>query len=215
MADTPTPPADGNGGGGGDQKPADPSTPQSPHSAVPKLLGRRNSLSRMRVPRHLRAEMSEQTLVGAGASATDSPASVDWNAIHKKLYTRWANACLAQRLLTSPTPAGADEQGAGSDAGAGGPGTGQAYVIKDLYTDLSDGIVLCRLLEVVGRSTLRYHVPTRNQFDVIENISVAFAFLREHGCNLLPTRDAFVESPNEVHWIAVVASGDGRASLPS
>ena len=58
-------------------------------------------------------------------------------------------------------------------------------IVADLSTDLSDGITLPKLLEILSGKKLKYLKRPRLQVQKQENLATAFEFIRSEGIKLL------------------------------
>ena len=59
-------------------------------------------------------------------------------------------------------------------------------IVADLSTDLSDGITLIKLLEILsGKSLKKCHRKPRLQLQRQENLAIAFEFIRSEGIKLV------------------------------
>ena len=85
-------------------------------------------------------------------------ASPRWMQIQERTFTNWVNDKLC-----------------GTDS-----------IVADLSTDLSDGITLIKLLEILsGKSPKRYNRKPRLQIQRQENLAVAFDFICSEGIVLV------------------------------
>ena len=63
---------------------------------------------------------------------------------------------------------------------------GTDCIVVDLSTDLSDGIILIKLLEILsGKSLGKYCKNPRIPIQKKENLAIAFEFIRSEGIELL------------------------------
>ena len=62
---------------------------------------------------------------------------------------------------------------------------GTDCIVADLSTDLSDGIILPKLLEILSGKKLRYLKRPRLQIQKQENLVTAFKFIHSEGIGLV------------------------------
>ena len=81
-----------------------------------------------------------------------------WEEIQQKTFTKWVNTKLAVR---------------------------NNRPISNLMTDLSDGVVLIQLLEVIGDTSLgKYNKNCKMRIQKVENMNKALEFIKQRGVNL-------------------------------
>jgi filamin len=81
-----------------------------------------------------------------------------WIDIQQNTFTRWCNEHLKAR----------------------------GYFIKDLKTDLSDGLLLVNLLEIIsGKSLGRYNKHPVVPYQKLENCNIAIQFIQSEGLKLV------------------------------
>ena len=82
----------------------------------------------------------------------------DWKGIQKKTFTRWCNTYLKERMLK----------------------------VDDLQTELSDGLKLIQLLEIIsGKSLGRHNKKPKIPSHFMENLNICLKFLRDEGIKLV------------------------------
>ncbi len=80
--------------------------------------------------------------------------------LQKKAFTAWVNEHLKDRLLR----------------------------IGDLGTDLSDGVMLCHLMEILSGRLIqdgKWLKKTKTRFEQLQNVSQAFKFITHQGIKLV------------------------------
>jgi hypothetical protein len=93
----------------------------------------------------------------------------DWVAVQQKTFTRWCNVQLGERLMK----------------------------IDDLLTDLSTGVLLCNVLEIISDKKVKHRKKVRNNFDKAENLNSALRFLRGEGIVLVNTGQEDISAGNQ------------------
>jgi len=91
-----------------------------------------------------------------------------WIKVQQKTFTRWCNTFLTQRNLE----------------------------VKDLRTDLKDGLLLINLLEVISDQTIKHNKKPRMNVQMLENLTFALAFLSQQGIQLVSIDSAVIFDGN-------------------
>jgi len=114
--------------------------------------------------------MSEWGERKTGASKAEVE-SGRWIAVQKRIFTRWANAYLKARKLK----------------------------IKELTTDLQDGVVLINLLEILSGEHMhcKWRKEPKMEIHKRENLKTAFEFMSKHGLRLTNIGSVDVWDGNE------------------
>jgi len=114
--------------------------------------------------------MSEWGERKTGASKAEVE-SGHWIAVQKRIFTRWANAYLRMRKLK----------------------------IKELTTDLQDGVILINLLEILSGEQMhcKWRKEPKMEIHKRENLKTAFEFMSKHGLRLTNIGSVDVWDGNE------------------
>src|SRR4051794_1073283 len=80
-----------------------------------------------------------------------------WQVVQEKTFTRWVNTYLVNRMLK----------------------------VDNLMTDLSDGKLLCALLEVISSKEIKINKNPKMRVQKLENLTASLDFLKREGIKLV------------------------------
>ncbi|XP_077476471.1 neuron navigator 2 isoform X3 [Stigmatopora argus] len=131
--------------------------PKPVHSAlpIPQVPRRQSSLTQLAVPLKTQIPSLNQQL---GSGRRRGPATVLEIRRNAQIYTDWANHYLAK--------------------------SGHKRLIKDLQTDVADGVLLAEIIQVVANEKIDDIIGCpKSRTQMIENIDVCLSFLAAKGVN--------------------------------